>query len=313
MEFQKTYPDIKVLVVRGRSSGVASRIMAERRAGKYIVDLYNGGVSSQYSFLYKSQSLAPISDLFLLAEVVDRSKWFGKTHFADPEGKYIFPYIANADRWESYHVDFVNPKEFRSHWDLLNPKWIGKIVSLPPTSVSLGGWLKFLYYHPQLGPDFIKQFYGTMEISYSSDRRQMTDWLAAGKFAICSTCRSYTAKSQGLPVDLFIRENWKEGGSTNPGAGGLSYLDRAPHPNAAKVFVNWYLSRKGQMTLQRIGRRGDHPNSRRLDIPKDHVSPHRRLIPGAVYVETHQPAWQDMTPIFKLTRTIVGKTRGKSK
>ncbi len=45
-EFQKTFPEIKVLIVRGRSSGITARIMAERRAGKYLPDLYNGGISS---------------------------------------------------------------------------------------------------------------------------------------------------------------------------------------------------------------------------------------------------------------------------
>ncbi|MCZ6625703.1 MAG: ABC transporter substrate-binding protein, partial [Deltaproteobacteria bacterium] len=38
---------------------------------------------------------------------------------------------------------------------------------------------------------------------------------------------------------------------------------RAPHPNAAKVFINWYLSRQGQTAVTRINK----GNSRRLDVP----------------------------------------------
>jgi ABC-type Fe3+ transport system substrate-binding protein len=48
----------------------------------------------------------------------------------------------------------------------------------------------------------------------------------------------------------------------------LGIPSRAPHPNAAKVFINWFLSREGQMALQKFGRPDAH-NSRRIDISKD--------------------------------------------
>jgi len=313
-EFKKAYPEIKVFSVASGTTEMATRVLAERRAGKYLADLFNGGVNTQYNMLHKTRSLDPLKDLFLLPEVVDESKWGEGYHFADPEGKYIFPYVANAGRGTHiYNVKLLNPKEFQSNWDLLNPKWKGKIVSLEPTDTRLGAWTIFLYYHPQLGPEFIKRFFGSMDITFSRDQRQMTDWLAAGKFALCIGCRAYEAKGQGLQVDYLMTDVWKEGGYTTAGIGALGYMNRAPHPNAAKVFVNWFLSRQGQTALQKIGRPGERPNSRRIDIPKEDVSPEKGLVPGAKYLDINRPDWQDMAPILNLGKSIMSEISGKKK
>ena len=133
---------------------------------------------------------------------------------------------------------------------MINPKWKGKIVSLDPRDTGLGATMQFYYYSPEIGPEFMKKFFGGMEITYAKNFRQMTDWLAQGKFAICMGCKdSARAKKQGLPVDDFDTNHWKEGSSFSAGGGSMSYMNQAPHPNAAKVFLNWFLSRKGQIAL----------------------------------------------------------------
>ena len=81
------------------------------------------------------------SRLLILPEVVDESKWYAKEHrYADAEGKYVFAYLASpSDAQLAYNSAQVNPKEFRSYWDVTNPKWKGKIVSLDPRDGGLGG------------------------------------------------------------------------------------------------------------------------------------------------------------------------------
>ena len=121
-----------------------------------------------------------------------------------------------------------------------------------------------------------------MDITYAKNFRQMTDWLAQGKFAICMGCKdSMRAKNQGLPVEDFDTNRWKEGSSFSAGGGSMAYMNQAPHPNAAKVFINWFLSRKGQMALQKLGDVDDPANSRRIDIPKDDIPPDNRLQAGS--------------------------------
>jgi iron(III) transport system substrate-binding protein len=312
-EFKRVYPEIRVSSVTGGSTQMATRILAERRAGKYLADVFHGGVNTQYNMLYKVGALDPLKPLFILPEVVDRSRWLEGYHFADPEDKYIFPYVGNVGRGTYlYNVNLFDPKEVKSNWDLLKLKLKGKIVSLAPTDTRLGAWMIFLYYHRDLGPQFIRKFFGDMDITYSKDQRQMTDWLAAGKYVLCVGCRAYEAKKQGLPVDYLYTESWREGGYTIAGIGALGFVKQAPHPNAAKVFVNWFLSRAGQIALQKTGRPGEHPNSRRIDIPKESVSPEQLPIPGSKYVDINKPDWQDLSPIFSLAKQVMAESKPSS-
>jgi ABC-type Fe3+ transport system substrate-binding protein len=166
--------------------------------------------------------------------------------------------------------------------------------------------MQFLYYHPELGPEFIKRFFGGMDITFSKNFPQMTDWLAQRKFALCMGCKDGDkAKNQGLPVDSFDTSGWKEGGSFSTGGGSLSLLSRAPHSNAAKVFINWFLSRNGQIALQKLGDVDDPPTSRRIDIPKDDVPLSNRLIEGRKYFDVVRPEFADMAPIFKLAKEVM--------
>jgi hypothetical protein len=73
------------------------------------------------------------------------------------------------------------------------------------------------------------------------------------------------------------------------------------------VFVNWFLSRRGQIALQKYqdlyGE--DAPNSRRLDIPKDMLVPAMRMAPGRKYFDVSDPKYADMTPMFDLLKQII--------
>lgn len=147
-----------------------------------------------------------------------------------------------------------------------------------------------------------------MQVTISRDARQMTDWLAAGKFPICICCNAAAevgkAFQQHLPIAYFDTDEWKEGGGTSAAGGTLGLPSRAPHPNAAKVLVNWLLSREGQMAIQKFGRPDAH-NSRRIDIPKDDVDPTNRLDPNKKYLDLAKPEYQDLTPIFKLVKEVL--------
>jgi iron(III) transport system substrate-binding protein len=313
-DFKRDFPGIDVVSVAGRGNDLTTRIMAERRAGKFIADVYSGGTNSLFNTLYKGKALDPIKPLLTLPEVTDLSKWYGKEHrYADPEGKFIFAFIGSASNAQlAYHTKMVDPKEFKSYWDVTNPKWKGKIVSLDPRDTGLGATMQFYYYSPEIGPEYMKKFFGGMDITYVKNFQQMTNWLAQGKFAICMGCKdSMRAKNQGLPVDDFDTNRWKEGSSFSAGGGSMGYMNQAPHPNAAKVFINWFLSRKGQMALQKLGDPDDPANSRRIDIPKDDIPPDSRLQPGVKYFDVVKPEYGDMKPIFDLAKEIMAGVEKK--
>jgi len=307
-EFKKEYREIKVVTVTGSGAQLVQREMAERRAGKYLADIHSGGANAAFNTLYKGKALDPIKPTLLLPEVVDESKWYGKKHnYTDPEDKYIFAYLASVSTAQLfYNSSLINSKDFKSYRDLINPKLKGKIVALDPSNTGLGATMQFFYYHPELGPDFIRKLFGEMDVIYSREYRQMVDWVVSGKFSICIGCKETDrARAQGLPIEHFDTTLWKEGASFSAGGGTLSLVNQGPHPNAAKVFINWFLSRKGQIALQKFGNPDDPPNSRRIDIPKDGIPLQNQLIEGRRYLDVTRPEWQDMTPIFNLAKEIM--------
>ena len=314
--FKTEYPEIKVTSIGGRSSDVAARIIAERRAGKFLADVVAVGSNTAFNVLYRAKALDPLKPTLILPEVLDPSKWLGGEYpFVDPERQYVFVYLSNPSSVFDYNSKLTNPGEFKSYWDVLNLKWKGKIVSLTPTSTTMGSTLQFLYYHPELGQDYLRKLFGSMEATFSADPRQMLDWLAQGNYSICLGCRNNEiarAKKQGLPVGTLDTSAWKEGGRISL-SGSLSLANKAPHPNAAKVFINWYLSRKGQIAVQKEGTSDDAVNSRRIDIPKDDVDPANRLIEGRRYFDVSRPEWQDLTPVFDFVKKVVETKEQKAK
>jgi iron(III) transport system substrate-binding protein len=139
-EFQKKYPEIKVTGVFGRGADVAQRIMAERRADKYLADLYLSGHGTGYNVLYKGKAVDPIAPTLVLPEVTDTSKWWQrKHHYADPEDRYLFIFNGGTRVVVGYNTKLVNPSAIKSYWDLLDPKWKGKIVALDPQQRRIRG------------------------------------------------------------------------------------------------------------------------------------------------------------------------------
>jgi iron(III) transport system substrate-binding protein len=306
--FQKAYPKIKVVTVTGSGTQLAPRIASERRAGKYLADVYNGGGNSLHQTLYLGKMLDPIKPALMLPEVLDESKWWeGKHKYVDPEGMYVFVYEGNvsAGGGLSYNSSLLNPKNYKSYWDFLDPKLKGKIVAADLRQVRGAGlgW-QYLYYHPQLGPPYLKRLYGEMDVTMSADLRQAVDWMATGKVVLCIPCQGsgvVKAKNQGLPLDQFQPYHFKEGVSVSSGFGQLALVNRAPHPNAAKVFINWFLSREGQTAFQKImSQPGDPQDSRRVDVPKDHIPPEERRKDGMKYFDIDDPETKDIRPITKL-------------
>jgi ABC-type Fe3+ transport system substrate-binding protein len=115
------------------------------------------------------------------------------------------------------------------------------------------------------------------------------------------------AMRQGLPVGQTL--DLKEGGTLSSSGGTLSFMNQAPHPNATKVFVNWLLSREGQIHVQK-GRK-DRPrtgsNSLRIDIPKDDVPEVNLRKDGVTYFDGDEERFSDRRPADKLFNEILGK------
>ena len=305
--FNKEFPFINVVTVAGRAGDLMARITAERRADRYLADVMASGPNGPRT-LYLAKVLDPIAPTFILPEVTDTSKWYGGKHwYADPENQFIFMFEGTIiSTGLSYNSKMIKAGEIKSYADLLAQKWKGKLLSMDPRGAATPTPVLILYYKAGLGPEFLRRFYTETDITLFRDRRQGTNWLASGKFPVCLLCRDIDkANKQGLPVDEIAPDQLKEGGSI--GGGGSSVLvlvNRAPHPNAAKVFINWYLSRQGQIIWQNVMNKKEveASDSMRIDIPKEDVLPDGRRVPGKEY---HVVGFLDPEPVQKLIQEVV--------
>ncbi|MGH7830458.1 MAG: ABC transporter substrate-binding protein [Candidatus Binatia bacterium] len=306
--FQKKYPKIKVMAESGRASQLLQRITAERRAGKYLADVIRVGGGS-FGTLVNAKIVDPIAPALILPEVIDPSKWFeGKHHFNDAEGKHVFIYAAFPLRFVAYNTQMVDPKTLTSMRDLLDPRWKGKITLKDPRDPGGGSPLLYLYYNPRLGPEFIRKLLQN-SLTLVRDERQQIDWLASGKYPVALTAKADDvdeAKRQGLPVTVMDPHAFrKDGVGLEAGGTMIGLVNRAPHPNAARVFLNWFLSREGQIALQKGAPNDPGPNSLREDIPKDDLPAYLHRQKGVNYTRLWGPEVWDRDAARKFVTELV--------
>jgi iron(III) transport system substrate-binding protein len=305
--FNKEYPEIKVIAVTGRAPDLTARILAERRAEKYLADIIASGPNAPRT-LYLAKALDPIAPALILPEVTDPTKWYGGKHwYADPENKHILLFEGSVSTTGlAVNTKLMNAGEIASYWDLVQPKWQRKLLVMDPRGAALPTPVLMLYYDPEVGPEYLRTLLGKMDITLFRDRSQGTNWLGAGKFPVCFYCRDLDlAVKQGLPIAEVPPAQMKEGSTIGGGSSSvIALLNRAPHPNAARVFINWYLSRQGQTVWQKVMnvKEVEPSDSMRIDIAKDEVMPEARRADGRKY---RVVGFLDPAPLQQLLKEVL--------
>jgi iron(III) transport system substrate-binding protein len=284
---------ITVDYIGGRSTELATRLRAERQAGIHSLDVVFAGNESMAIVFYGEKMLQPLKPNLLLPDVLDGKKWKkGKLWFSDPGEQYILRLSNTVTTMFHINTDEVKPGDLRSVKDLLDPKWKGKIALQDPTiSGSGSNQAAHLYY--QHGEDFVKRLYVDQKPMISRDTRQITDGLARGAYPItlgAEDAEVTKLQREGLP--LAILENLSDLYSQiSASFGQVGMIDSAPHPNAAKIFVNWIASQEGSEVFNRA--MGTAPT--RKDIDESFLPP--QIIPreGVQYFDTYD--WE-----FTLTK-----------
>jgi hypothetical protein len=91
-EFEKKFPRIKVKVVQGRGNGLLARIMAERRAGKYLADVARIGNTSPFPYIKpKCSSRWPLHSFSRRSKTSQSGGWGSTNTSIARESISLFP------------------------------------------------------------------------------------------------------------------------------------------------------------------------------------------------------------------------------
>lgn len=283
--FENEY-GVKVINSTGSSREQWDRVQAEREAGRYDLDIWMGGLRTSNSRLLPGGALAPLRPLIFHPEALDEDAFFGGINYVDqPDHQHVRPFAANASAAEfSYNTNNVNPDEISSYWDLLDPKYRGRIVFQPWHVAGVTQTTAFFYWHPDLGTEYIERLHREMDPTIAPDARTAGEWTAIGQFDICFLgCEEDALADEGLPVSEFTG-GLTEGSRLSTGGNTLMAIDTPPNPNAQKLFANWWFTKEGQTLMQQAELPDGGRDSLRIDIPKDDVLPANRRDPNKTYL-----------------------------
>lgn len=285
-------------VVVGKGGDTAAKLLAERRAGIYNTDVYTGGTTTPLTQLKPGGVFDPFESSLILPEVKDPKNWFeGRLPFLDKD-HLIFVFLLGSQPILAVNTNLVKAGEIQSYNDLLNPKWSGKVLINDPTAT--GTVVPRVLADVIMGWDWMRKLADTKPQILRDERLQVT-WLAQGKAAIVigpKDSEVFSFQEIGAPIDVVIP---KEGGYLSCGPGSAALVNKAPHPNAARLFINWMLSKEGQTATSKAG----GVQSARMDTPTDHLHPLVVRDPAKKYFVKEQEDFLLKEPeYFKLAKEV---------
>jgi iron(III) transport system substrate-binding protein len=289
--FEKRF-GIELELVTGRGAAIAKKIADEFRAGLRLTDVHTGGSAPIIYGL--AGMLEPVESQFILPEVKEAKHWWGGHMYVDKTKRFGYSFLAFVQDALWYNTDLMKPEEVRAYDDLLYPKWQNKIGYSDPRrgGAGQGNWT-FLW--KTKGEDFLKKLV-QQNLVIMGEERPLAEALAKGSLAL----------TIGLDIDNFISfvraglpvkplPQLKDGVYPVTGSGALAVIKDPPHPNATKVFVNWLLSKEGQLTYQNA--LGEPTRRLDVDVPKEAyaVRPAREFMSVEQYhrLESHTEEKQE--------------------
>jgi iron(III) transport system substrate-binding protein len=243
--FEKKFA-IEMELVSAPGPQNASRAQSEFKAGVKYFDVLHAG-SGTLEPLMRENMLAPFMDFVILPEVKDPRQWWGGHMWEDniKTNRFIYSFSADFSTPPFYNTDLVKPGEISSYDDFLQPKWKGKIGFFEPRIPSAGqGLWGFLM--KIKGKEFLQRL-ANQDLFISRDGKQLADALAKGTLAVnLGQSQRFIEPyiKAGIPIKSI--SNLKEGLSGSNGFGTVAVMKNAPNQNAAKIYVNWLLSKEGQ-------------------------------------------------------------------
>lgn len=237
--FESRFPFVKVEIFRSGAGAIANRIFSEYGAKSYRFDIVQG-ISSRGVIpalkrkeiigRYESPEYKPLP-----ADLKDREGYWG--------AMYVNTIVL------AYNTRMVKPEEApKTYEDLLKPMWKGrKILNDTENFAWFDGLLK--HWGREKGLAYFLRL-AQQEQVFQRGSRGRIQLVVAGEFPLTIAygphVQSYV--SQGAPIDwvplepvVFILDS-------------VSVAQKAPHPSAARLFIDFLFSKESHLKLRELNR-----------------------------------------------------------
>jgi iron(III) transport system substrate-binding protein len=258
--FEKKFPQIKVDLVRAGAPAMLQRILTEYRGGKIFADVVLG-----FGFVHYE-----LGQQKLLARYESPERRNYAPQFKDKDGYWsnVFPIVHTL----AYHSKMTPPAELPARYtDLLLPKWKSNLGMNANNIMFLAAMMS--HFGKEKGMDFLQQL-AAQAPQVRGGGTLLATLLAAGEFPLAFSINENNVenfKQKGAPID-WVRLADPLYGELVP----IGVMAGAPHPSAARLFVDYVLSKEGQELFRNLGKvpaRGDV--APRFNIDRDKI----RMIP----------------------------------
>jgi iron(III) transport system substrate-binding protein len=236
--FHKKYPFLEVETYRATNEKLTQKIATEVKAGRNLADVY----------INASIQTSMLKGMGLISQYNSPEREKIATALKDTQGYWTGVY------WNievlGYNTNLVPAAEVPAKWeDLLKPRW-KNLIGLEEEDTFWYSSLRHL-----MGEEKCKEYMRRLakqQPQIRAGHTLLTQLLAAGEFALAPTTRTQTAeqlKEKGAPVDWTAIEPL----APNPPVS-VSLPKTPPHPNAAKLFIDFILSKEGQSIIYDVRR-----------------------------------------------------------
>lgn len=233
--FRERYPFLNLRYSRTGTAGRTTKVLVALGEGRVSADVLTSIATATFDFT-RMKALADLRELPGFSNL-DKD-------FVDPDGTWASHKM--AFRCMAYNTKKVKQEDLPKTWDdiLANPRWRGGnlgISNLPET------WLLSLWTAKgdAWGQDFTRRLFQDVRPQNRKEGMSATLSLTvAGEFDAnfpASERRAQQAAEKGAPIGYHCPSPIPVTVSQ------IVMLDKSPRKNAARLFINWVLSREGQM------------------------------------------------------------------
>ena len=267
------------------ATAATAKLQSERAAGQYTLDVEVNGSDSIYGTLLPNGWLDPIKPSLVLPDAVDGSKWpSGGPWFRDPDGDKILQIFNAVLPNVTINTKVVSPTDIPTADALLDPKWKGKICAFDPGANGSGIATGCAFYLSK-GQDYAAKLYQGQSVVLTRDYTQLADWVAHGTYPIGLSVGYNNLKDYISAGITFSQLDLPDAPSVLVGGFGMVVIiNKAPHPNAARVFANWMASQDGMSVIAKA----QTTSPVRTDINASWVPPSLIPKPGVKYLDSYQ-------------------------